>query len=299
MKKVFGLHKGFDFYDDALIGNINGRLASEVTSAALKWIETHREEEVFLFLNYFDPHSPYSAPEPFTYQFFDKGAPAPGTKLDDDDLGRLYDAEILYMDQSIGRLLKGFKELGLYDDTMFVVTADHGELLGEHGKWGHGTRLYQEEIHIPLFIKYPQGEVPATTKEEPVQLVDVFPLILERAGVPLPPEVQGGTPPDVGHPIVSEVYPLPFSSSEGDWRVLFDGELKFCWNSSGRHELYDLTNDPREARNLAGQDEERVKRMGHLLRAYLDSLPKPPDAGPPVELDEETRKALRSLGYVK
>jgi arylsulfatase A-like enzyme len=159
--------------------------------------------------------------------------------------------------------------------------------------------LFQEEIHIPFIIKYPRGEVAATRTDEPVQLVDVFPLIVERAGIPLPSEVQGGTPPVVGHPIVSEAYPLPFSSSEGDWRVLFDGALKFSWNSLGRHGLYDLTNDPGEAHNLAGQDPERIKQMERLLGAYLDSLPKPHDAGPPVELDEETIKALENLGYIK
>jgi arylsulfatase A-like enzyme len=296
MKKVFGLDKGFDHYDDAQIRSVNGRLASEVTSAALQWIEKEADHELFLFLNYFDPHTPYSAPEPFTYQFFPDGEVPSSQELSFEELSNLYDAEILYMDHHIGRLLDGLKRLGLYEHTLFIVTADHGELLGEHGKRGHGTSLFQEEIHIPLFVRYPYGEVPPERRNDPIQLVDILPLVLGPLDLAVPQEVQGG----VGdHPIVSEVYPLPFMGREGDWRVLFDGRLKFCWNSLGNHQLFDLEADAREEQSLVAEQMETTSTMKSLLDAYLASLPKPPGAGPPVALDEETRKALRNLGYVK
>ncbi len=258
LKKVFGFDKGFDHYDDAQIHTVNGRLASEVTSAALQWIEKEADHELFLFLNYFDPHIPYSAPEPFTYQFFSGGEASLDEELSVEEMSNLYDAEILYMDHHIGRLLEGLKRLGIYEHTLFIVTADHGELLGEHDKRGHGTSLYQEEIHIPLFIRYPYGEVPPERRDDPIQLVDILPLVLEQLDLPVSEGVQGG----VGdHPIVSEVYPLPFMGGGGDWRVLFDGRLKFCWNSLGNHLLFDLEADVREERSLAAEQTETTSTM--------------------------------------
>jgi len=262
----------------------------------LTWIENQQSQEFFLFLNYFDPHTPYSAPEPFTYQFFPDGQVPSSQELSFEEMSNLYDAEILYMDHHIGRLLDGLKRLGLYEHTLFIVTADHGELLGEHGKRGHGTSLYQEEIHIPFFVRYPYGEAPPERRLDPIQLVDILPLVLGQLGLAVPEGVQGGVG---GHPIVSEVYPLPFMGGEGDWRVLFDGRLKFCWSSLDDHKLFDLEIDLREEHNLAAEQMEAASNMKSLLDAYLASLPKPPGVDPPVELDEETRKALRNLGYVK
>ncbi len=183
MKKVFGLDKGFDHYDDAQIRTVNGRLAGEVTSAALEWVEKESDHEFFLFLNYFDPHTPYSAPEPFTYQFFPDGEAPSNQEPSLEEMNNLYDAEILYMDHHIGRLLEGLERLGLFEHTLFIVTADHGELLGEHGKMGHGTSLYQEEIHIPLLVRYPYGEIPPERRDDPVQLVDILPLGFRTGGL--------------------------------------------------------------------------------------------------------------------
>ena len=98
---------------------------------------------------------------------------------------------------------------------------------------------------------------------------------------------------------MAEVYPLPYISKEGDWRVLFDGLFKLYWNSLGNHKLVNLADDPKEELNLVEQEPERAERMQNLLSAYLDSLPRPQDAGPPVELDEETGRALKNLGYVQ
>jgi arylsulfatase A-like enzyme len=276
MKKVFGLDRGFERYDDSGIGDVNGRLASEVTASALEVLESRSGAPLFLFLNYFDPHGPYEAPAPFGGTF----GPEPADR---------YDEEILYMDHHVGRFLDGMKTNGIFDDSLIVVTSDHGELLGEHGKMGHGATLFEEEIHVPFLVKYPRQEVSPARRAEPVHHVDVPCIVLERLGVHEPRRER---------PLLAEVRPLEFMSSEGAWRALYLGRRKLLWNSLGNHALYDLERDPREEQDLAAVDPVKVTEALGLLDRVVLSLPAPGASGPAVELDEETLKALRGLGYV-
>ena len=277
MKRIFGLDRGFETYDDEDIGDVNGRLASEVSTAALEFLET-TESPFFLFLNYFDPHGPYEAPAPFG-----------GSFLGEEPSDR-YDEEILYMDHHFGRLLDGMKRNGIFDGSMILVTADHGELLGEHGKMGHGASLFEEEIHVPFLVKYPGDEVAPARSGEPVHHVDVLPLVLERLG--LSPSGRSR------QPLLAEVKPLAFMSPEGSWRALYLGRHKLLWNSLGNHALYDLAEDPGERNDLSRIDPPRTTEAIRLLDKVLSSLPPPGEPGPPTSLDEETLKALRNLGYV-
>ncbi len=277
MKRVFGLDRGFETYDDEGIGDVNGRLASEVTTAALELLGRGGDRPLFLFLNYFDPHGPYEAPSPFGGSL---GA-EPGDR---------YDEEILYMDHHLGRLLDGIEDRGIFDDSLIVVTADHGELLGEHGKMGHGATLFEEEIHVPFVVKHPGHEGPSGRSVEPVHHVDVLPLVLELTGL--------STSARAPRPLLAEANPLTFMSSEGSWRALYLGRRKLLWNSLGNHRLYDLETDPREENDLSGADPALLAETLGLLQKVLASLPPPGAAGPPAILDEETLKALRGLGYV-
>ena len=209
----------------------------------------------------------------------------------------LYDGEILYMDRYVGRLLDQLRSDGLYDNALIIVTADHGELLGEHGKFGHGNYLHQEEIHVPLFIKYPRGEMAPERIDTSIQLVDLMAIILDRLGLALPPNAQSGMPPNTGHPVIAEAYPLPVLSSDGHWRAIIVGSHKLIWNSDGNHQLFDLKNDPGELDDLFTAETQRADSMLSGLNGYLASLPAPGQAGPPQAIDEETTRALESLGY--
>jgi arylsulfatase len=298
LKRPFGLAQGFDYYDDDHVTTTDGRRAHSVTDAALRWIERTPGRALFLFLNYYDPHGPYAPPEPYLSRFLAPGVrPSEGVPKGE-ELQARYDAEIFFMDEHVGRLLAGLRTAGIYEDALVLVTADHGELLGEQGRLGHGQHLTQAEIHIPFFVKYPRGGPSPRKVDSPVQLTDVVPMVTEALGLPAPSGIQGGVPPSIGHPVVAEVYPLPFESPEGGWRALFDGPWKLLWNSKGRHGLYDLGRDPGERSNLAARDPARVARMSALLDRYLASLPRPGAAGPPRELDAATRDALKALGYV-
>ena len=148
-------------------------------------------------------------------------------------------------------------------------------------------------------VKLPGRDGTPSRSDAPVQLTDLLPAVLGQAGIPVPGGIHGGLPPRRGHPVVAEVYPLPFDSPRGHWRALFDGDWKLLWNSRGQHRLFDLSRDPGEERNLAAREVERAGRMSRLLDAYLGSLARPGAAGPARTLDPETQEALRSLGYVR
>jgi len=295
MKSAFTLDQGFEHYDDSGIDSVTGRLAEDVTDAGLAWLDGVGERPAFLFLNYYDAHSPYGAPEPFTFKYLE-GVTREGFDFEDRDRWiELYDAEIAYTDHHLGRLLDGLRERGLYDDALIVVTADHGEHFGEQGQWGHGRFLFQEGIHVPFIAKLP-GRAPERRTER-VQVVDVMPLILDELRLPIPAGIQGGVPPEVGHPIVAEIYPLEFVSAAGFWRVLYKDDLKAIWNSRGDHRLYDLAADPAESQNLVHETGE-FAYLSELIRVYLSSLPLP-GASEGRAIDPETVKALRNLGYVR
>ena len=303
MKRVFGLASGFQHYDDDDVHSISGRLAEEVTDAALDWVDgLARERPFFLFLNYYDPHFPFEAPEPHTFRFLPEARHRPEALGKRANMLDLYDGEIYYTDLQFGRLLDGLRERGRYDGTLFVVTADHGELFGEHGLWGHGVSLSQPELHVPLVVRPPlasdrsahSGPARGTRSAEPIQLVDVPALVLEPLGLALPPDTQGGKP----HAIVAEVYPLAKFVRTGDWRVLVDWPHKYVWNSQAPHGLFDLAQDPGETLDLTRVEADRARRMQTELERYLEGLPAPLPAGPEGTIDAELTESLQQLGYM-
>jgi arylsulfatase A-like enzyme len=299
MKRAFGLAQGFDFYDDDQIDTTDGRRADRVTDSALRFLE-RTAGAAFLFLNYYDPHGPYDAPEPFARRFLEKGATLGEGVPKGEELLARYDAEIAYMDHHLGRLLDELRRRGRYDPALVVVTSDHGELLGEHGRIGHGESLTEPELKIPLIVKRPRGQEPPARSRAAAQLTDVLPTILAALRLEAPRAIQGGVLPNAGHPVVAEVDPLPALAPSGRWRALYDGSLKFLWNSRGDHRLFDLAADPAEGANLFSREPERARRLAQGLEGYLASLPRPPaSAGAARKLDEETQRALRSLGYVR
>ena len=306
MKQIFGLGRGFSHYDDAGITDLYGRLAADVTREATAWIDQRADaasKPFFLFLNYYDPHGPYTDPAGYARQFLPPGTivfPQPRERSPE-FLSGVYDGEIRYMDEHLGALFERLRELALYDDMWIVVTADHGELFGEHGKEGHGSSLWEEELRIPLIVKFPKATKRSGRSSAPVQLTDLLPMLLEALGTPVPERVQGGVPPDVGHPIYAEVYPLIGAAPVLDWRVLVDGDFKYVWTSDERGRLFDIAKDAGEQSDLAGEQAERALRLSTEMRRFVSELPvaRRPDDTPVRQVDEETRRALEGLGYLE
>jgi arylsulfatase A-like enzyme len=322
----FRLDKGFEHYDDSGVTALNGRPAEDVTRAAIEFLDEHGDDAFFLFLNYYDPHSPWwqepptdsngqllAPPKPFqdVRPVFPPGVDP--SHMDGVTYARIcYDAEIRYMDREIGRLLDHLKLRGLYEDTWIFVLADHGELigdpvLGETGLMGHGDSLTEPEIHIPFLVKEPG---PSGRKGEDavfVQQVDILPTILRRLGLERAANVQG-RPLGEEHPIVSELYKLPMMNQSnpehpkdwrhlGNWLVLIDGPHKYGWSSNGTPYLVDLAQDPEERTNLYESQPELAQRLDQRLHEYLGSLPEPGETGDVEQPTQDELEKLQGLGY--
>jgi arylsulfatase A-like enzyme/uncharacterized membrane protein YbhN (UPF0104 family) len=165
---------------------------AEVVNAELfRWLDGAPAEPWLLFVGYMDPHDPYYE-HPHRRGGYSRAA-HPTPELDERErLIELYDGEIEYWDEQFGRLVAELRRRGAYDDTTIVVTADHGEEFAEHGGFWHGTTLYDEQLHVPLFVHLPRGERGGEVVRHWVESVDILPTLLRRAGVALPEGVQGG-----------------------------------------------------------------------------------------------------------
>ena len=306
MKRVFGLANGFDHWDDSGIDEENGRRAGALTDAALVWLREHAAEPVFLFLNYYDAHSPYSPPEGWRDRFAARVAdggplPAAGEPVSLEQANALYDAEIAFADHHLGRLLAALHDQGLYDAAWIIVTADHGDVIGEHGTAGHGRYLWEEEIRIPLIVKPPGGG--AGVDADPIQLNDIAPMLLRALGLPALPRA-GGPRTRGDQAILAELYPLPIMFAKGDWRAFVVDGRKLMWNSRGRHKLHDLRTRQGEDADRASFEVAHTEAMLERLDALIAALPEleQPEESTPAggaTVDPDTRRALEGLGYLE
>jgi arylsulfatase A-like enzyme len=286
--------------------------ADAVNRRALPWIDAHAAAPFFLYLHYLDPHDPYAAPEtgaeesPF---FPDYAGEIDGTMVHDVYLGRveladpeadrrqlaaLYDSEIASVDARIGEILAAFAP-ELARDTLFVLTADHGEELGDHGGWKHGHTLYQEQIRVPLVVRWDGRVRDGRRLAGSVGLVDLVPTVLSAAGVELAPELDGiDLLPALGGietlPRRVEIAehlsfgPLRAAAILDRWKlILFNRHAPFAptdplqeatWPRDlerlERIELYDLGADPGETVNLAAEAPDRVEQLAPAIHAQLD-----------------------------
>jgi arylsulfatase A-like enzyme len=255
--------------------------------------------KTFLWIHYFDPHAPYNPPSKFR-------------KADADPLTS-YDGEIAFLDEQLGILLQDLEQRGFLKDTLTIVVSDHGEGFGEHGYQGHGWFLYDEVIRVPLLISGP-GINPGRTRDL-TQHVDLAPGILDYLGLPVPRKFQGISWWQVNQHVVAprqrawmerRLPPIPNATEheEGEgaqekWAMRTPTE-KFIWSSDGKNEFYDLLKDPGEKQNLYESERSRaveLEHLGLLQKKELLHVALAPKADIQQQ-DEETREALKALGYV-
>ena len=223
------------------------------------------------------------------------------------ELGALYDAEVAFTDHHFGQLVAWLKNKGLYDSTAILVVSDHGEEFFDHGGWGHGNTLYQEQLAVPLIVKFP-GQVGAGQRlDELAQHVDLLPTILDLLGIDSPAHVQGRNlwPSQGlvgGHSTSGGVAYLNLDGREMDSFVSPRGKLiRYLGANQAAYkfELFDLATDPSERHSLTPS---RTVLRGYLLsslqRAVLLSHPTLLVAGEAI-LDEELEERLRTLGYIR
>ncbi|HSF17523.1 MAG TPA: sulfatase-like hydrolase/transferase [Vicinamibacteria bacterium] len=292
----FGIDQGFDTYFDhfdapsesATALGSHERPADEVLRPALEWIAGRGDQSFFAFVHFFDPHAPYDPPSRFLV----------GSGVD--DVAR-YDAEIAFVDSQVGELVAFVKERGIYEESLIVLLGDHGESLGEHGEATHGLFVYDATIRVPLIVRGP-GVAPGTRLSAQVRTIDVMPTVLELLGFEPGSEVEG----------VSLASLLEGSERDLDLKAYFESHYsrihygfaplrglrteRFKFIEAPTRELYDLSSDPGETRNLAPEEPQPVEALAKKLARLRASggSPRLETAG----RDSETERKLRSLGYI-
>jgi choline-sulfatase len=304
LRHATGIAAGFGFYDDAI--ELKGgerlddvqRAGAATAQRGLDWLRGRADKPFFFFLHLYEPHSPYTPPEPFRSRYKD----------------RPYDGEIATADAVVGDFLSELKRLGVYDRAAIVLLSDHGEGLGDHGERQHGIFLYREALQVPLLVKLPGGAERGKRVTVPVELVDVVPTLLGIAGVERPKDLAGSSILDflTDRAPVREVYAETFYPRlHLGWSDLASligiggsggsgGSAGGTGGTGGLYhyiegpdpELYNLAADPGETRNL--RDQER--RAGAALRADLKPFDR--SLAPPHAVDSETSKKLAALGYL-
>lgn len=272
----------------------------DVTRAAIGFLETHGREPFLLYLHYMDVHQ-YAHDETAANLGF-------GTSLSD-----AYDASISWVDRNVGTVLGYLEENDLFENTLVVVTSDHGEAFREHGTEGHAKSLYQEVTGVPLIFALPFRLEQGIVVEPQVRNVDVWPTVLELVGLPPLPKADGHslvpaiTAAARGEP-ASEA-PASYAYLDRSWgerdkpsaplvSVTSNGRRLLLHTSPARKlELFDHATDPTEQHNLA---EERPDWVAELEPQLEQSLREGPVWGTPpeVELDAMSLELLRALGYV-
>jgi len=273
----------------------------------------------FAFLNFMDAHYPYVPPAPFDHFFPGK---IPGITQDDLDrqqetissghpvpagyvshTASQYDGAIRYMDEQIGNVIAWLRAEHIYDNTMIIVTSDHGESFGERSRVGHANSAYQNLLHAALLIKYPNSALKGAVTA-PVSLIDVAPTVLRTLGFPVAPGMQGisllESPPERRN-IFGETFPCPVLHSpdcpQGCLsRTIISWPDKLITTSNGNRELFDLETDPRESGNQFSARPDVAQRMRTDLSLWIKTMPRL--NRPKSQVDKQSLQVLRGLGYL-
>ena len=309
---VSGFARGFDTYrENKSVSIWDARGDIETTfDEARSWLRRHREQRFFLFVHTYEVHDPYTPPP--RHDRFSAPSTTAGARSGVENSRRKYAGEVLYADRMVEGLVSELARLGLDDDTIVVITSDHGEEFGEHGGWYHSFTVYDEVLRIPALLS--GGPVPAGLRvAEQISLIDLAPTLLDLVGVRPPPDMQGQSL----RPLLAGGRNLPgmrvrymegprnnLEGAQGG-RLIGARELnyKFIGREQGGdpNEIYDLARDPGEHKNLSANILLRT-RGRQLLDRYRDLLRQGDEADvdgdAPRSVEPAVERKLRALGYV-
>lgn len=313
-----GFDQGFDTFDEENAQGHGHVSSPSVTDKGIELIDELKDEKFFLFLHYFDPHCDYILHEPYDFYPDYAGPLYSGQKIQDlrdaardmsaDDiryLNALYDSEIRFTDEHIGRLLDHLKATGLYDDALIVIVADHGEeFAGRGNAWiGHTRTVYQELVHVPFMIKLP-GAAGACVVDTCVSLLDFMPTVIASAGLKVPAgyEHDGRAIDITGESENPRSVVITETRRWGTQRGVIENGWKLLNDPTARtFRLYNLKVDPGELEDVSEANDEVMRRLkaalfnwdydvGMKRSKFRISHPK---------LSEEQIEKLKSLGYIR
>ena len=265
---------------------IDGR-ADVTTEAAIAWLDQYQSSPFFLWVHYVDPSPPFTPPPPFeeiedagcgdscpdgsakTVKEIEDGAQLSAAQIN--HLVALYDGEIAFTDQQIGRLMDRLAQLGLDDNTLIVLTGDHGESFAEHDTWFSGSTLYNATTRVPMIVTFPSKLPRQKAIAAPAMSVDLAPTILDAIGAPIPDVFEG-----------QSLLPLILGHSSGEDRLAFtelgdrtevavaDRYWKLIWSSREQTaKLYYLGDDPNELHDRSESEPDTTNRLVEELREWL------------------------------
>ncbi|MBY0278866.1 sulfatase-like hydrolase/transferase [Candidatus Binatia bacterium] len=317
LRRAYGFDQGFEHYEDQRI-KIKANLEK-----VEPWLDAHAAtaDRFFLFVHCYDVHTPYNAPDPYGSSFVDRdyrGTFRPNAANFDaverqelafgpEDLRYAiarYDGGIRHVDHWIGSFLERLERRGLLETSLVVITSDHGEEFLEHGGFQHKKIFHYPNLHVPLIIHAPGRD--ARTVEDPVELIDLVPTVLDLLGLPQHPGTMGRSLAKVvdGGPTDALAGHLAFAESSlpgNGWRSVVSRQHQLLYDvSTDERRLFDLEADPTEQHDVAGEHPEVVAQMMGVLQERLaeNARRNSGAAAKPRPIDEETRRQLRALGYV-
>lgn len=335
----FGFDAGFQEYDDEFhilrgisklgsfkvfekIGlfdknNSFERRGDQTNKRVFHWLEQKSRSPFFLWVHYFDPHAPYNPPAPYHSKF----DPAYQGRFKEDfnfdslskkmsysegeitHIKALYDGEINFIDAQIHNILNKLRELNLYDNSIIVLTSDHGEDLMENGSFGHGDALFDTSIKVPLIIKFDKSEFSNRRVKDQVQSIDIMPTLLERLNQKAPKELQGNSLLSLIHereknkpkdgfsethtPVASKT---KYSIRNEKWKLIVTQEENI-------RELYDLEKDPWEQENLSTKGVIEEKLLEEKLKKWLKKNKMISKSLLNQKINREVINKLKNLGY--
>ena len=295
---------------------------------AQRWLRDHADAPFFLFIHTYEPHTPYTHHDfaegmdpgrvgtTFEYTHELRTAKVPFTEEERNYIRALYDGDIRASDRYVGRFLKFLDEVGIRDETLVVVTADHGEELGEHFEshiFDHGHSLRDDLLLVPLVLHDPARHFRRSVVEEQVRLIDVLPTVADLLeieprgrtdGRSLRPLMEGH---ESGHRLAlsgrTRWGPPRFSLRTGHFKLIMtvgpDRDRPKTLTPPPPVQLYDLVEDPTEKRNLVDEKPRVAKRLSEALQMHIDAISRGPQPPRTEVTDEFLLERLRSLGYVE
>ncbi len=287
--------------------------ADDITDKAIKWLQNHEDQNIFLWIHYMDVHHPYVPPKKYQLMFRDSPIsnrrstklrrkmlerPEEITEKELQDLIDLYDAEIRFTDKNIGRLIDNTKSI-LDDDIITIITSDHGEQFQEHGGFSHNT-LHDEGIHVPLLINDSKN---TGSFSEIVGLQDIPPTIADYAGCTIPKNFEG-------YSLLSLIKKGSWERNYiiGDWGGIEKDSRNFFYrdknwkyiNKDSKEYLYDINDDPNEKNNIFKEKKksETIQKIKEKTKKHNQIIEETYKDITDVEMDQKTKERLKMLGYM-
>lgn len=311
LRAQYGFAQGFDHYVEQVGGGANRTRAEQINTLAFDWLDNtwspvlSGTQPLFLYLYYFDPHTWYNPPAPYdtlydstytgtlTAELYQDGQDVVSGLITPNDrdithLLALYDGEITYWDVYFGQLMTHLDNLGLLDNSIIIVTSDHGQMFGEHGKWTHRNSLYEEVVRVPLLIRYTGVVTAGLVVTTPVSTIDIMPTLLEWLTIPTPGNLSGasliplmaGTAVTPTRPIYSEMAGTTNPTAPDYWiaprfdlRAIRLDDWKYIYEVAfpGDNELYQVQPTSQyEVDNVINSEPAMAAFLHQSVRDYFD-----------------------------